>query len=304
MEHAAAKTETIKAPRKDLHQEVTDTIIRQLENGVIPWQQPWKDFGQPLRLPVNFVTGNKYQGINTLMLWTSSIEQRFSSNEWATFKQWASKEEFPRKGQRGSMIVYYSTFEKENEDGETENIPFLKSSYVFNRCQLTSYERPKRPVDEYAETLFDKIPPVEAFIENTQAVIEHGSDEACYHHIDDKIYMPYRSDFTANAVCTATEGYYSVILHELTHWTGHSDRLARGKGKRFSDWDYAVEELVAELGSAFMCADFGIATIDKGNHSAYISSWLKALRENKRYIFTAASEANKAVEYLKKLQVN
>lgn len=302
MENRSASIETIQPTetnftRKDIHQEVTSKIIAQLEKGVVPWQRPWDGEGGSLSLPKNFVTGNHYNGINIVMLWGSAIDNNFQSNEWASFKQWSEKKEFVRKGEKGTMIVYTDTYEKE-VDGEKRDIPFLKSSFVFNRCQLQSYTVPAKVEKLYDDPLWEKIYPVEEFIANTGAMVGHIGTDAFYDLRDDAIYMPSMERFTDNHITTATEGYYSSLLHELTHWTGAPHRLNRLLVSKFGDEKYVQEELTAELGAAFLCAGFEIATVPKGNHAAYIASWLKVLKENKHCLTTAASEASKAVNYL------
>ncbi|MBE9602653.1 ArdC family protein [Pedobacter sp. MC2016-24] len=287
--------------RKDIQQEITDKIIAQLEAGTIPWKKP---FAGPdhtiLGLPYNFTTDNKYRGINILLLWGASLEKEYQSNEWASFKQWNAKGESVRKGENGHTIAYYDNIIKE-VDGEIEKIPFLKVSKVFNRCQLASYE----PVQqEYVmpDNLVEKLDNIEDFISNTKAIVETGSHEAYYTRLDDKIVMPKPETFIDTDYNTATENYYSVLFHELTHWTGNVNRLDRINHKRFGDGNYAREELVAELGAAFLGASFEIISAEPINSAAYIDHWLKVLKDDKQIIFTAASHASKAVDYLYELQ--
>lgn len=298
-------TQTLSATKpqskyRDIHQEVTDIIINQLEKGTIPWRQPWQGQSNGFELPFNAISNNFYQGINIVLLWGASIDKKFDSAEWATFKQWSEQKETIRKGEKGSMIVYYDVIEKE-EEGETKKIPFLKAYHVFNRCQLNSYQSNETPSSTESSPLVNRIEVVDSFVENTQAVIEHGTDGAFYRPSEDKIYMPSVEAFQDTQSCTATEGYYSTLLHELVHWSGAEKRLARTKGKKFGDHQYAFEELVAELGSAFLCAEFDITTAEKGDHASYIASWLKVLKDNKHCIVSAASEASKAVNYIKNL---
>lgn len=288
--------------RIDIHQQVTNTIIKQLEEGTVPWHQPWIGKSPALlKLPKNVVSGNQYQGVNILLLWSAAINNNYTAPEWASFKQWNEKKEAIRKGEKGTMIVYYDTFEKE-VNGELKKIPYIKSSVVFNRAQLVSYT--PEPVETYIidKPLFEIIEPVEAFIANTKTIIEHHGDRACYVPSADKICMPHPEQFITTATCTATEGYYSTLIHELTHWTGNEKRLNRAGGKKFGDQHYAQEELVAELGAAFLCAEFGMTTAEKGDHAAYIDHWLKVLRENNRCIVSAASEASRAVAFMQGLQ--
>lgn len=299
---APLKTEQQPTSRRDVHQQVTDTIIKQLEAGTVPWHKPWN--GGPdriLSIPQNFTTGKRYRGINILLLWSSALNREFVSDEWASLKQWNEKKESIRKGEKGTFIVYYDKIEKE-VDGEIKEIPFIKTSYVFNRCQLSSYETRQKDELSNPVSLVERIENVDTFIRNTSVIVEHNGFSAYYRPSLDKIVMPWQETFMDTETCTATEGYYSTLLHELTHWTGAPNRLARQGGKKFGDNGYATEELVAELGAAFLSTEFGIATADKGDHAAYIDHWLKVLKENKHCIITAASEASKACDYLHSLQ--
>lgn len=290
--------------RRDIHQHVTDTIIQQLEKGVIPWQKPWNGpENRLMALPRNLTTGKKYRGANILLLWTSSFNNQLFTDDWASFLQWQDKKEVVRKGEKGTMIVYFDTFEKEVE-GKQEKIPFLKQSFVFNRCQLASYDFAAENPNLLNETsLVERIKKIDKFVTNTSAAIENNGFRAYYDKNDDKLIMPYKEAFNDTQNCTATEGYYSTLLHELTHWTGHPKRLDRKFGKKHGDNAYATEQLVGELGAAFLCAEFGIAIAEKGNTAAHINYWLEVLNENKHCLLTAASEASKAVDYLQGLQL-
>jgi antirestriction protein ArdC len=298
--HSNATNQTKKSSIQDIQQQVTDTIIQQLERGTVPWKQPWHSGNtRSFKIPTNITTGNRYRGINVLLLWTSAFTKDLGTDEWASFKQWQTKGEMVKKGERGSQIVYYDTFEKEIE-GEIKKIPFLKTSFVFNRSQLESY-RPVQ-IEKPIVDLTTRLQKTDEFVQNTKAVIEHREGQACYVPLLDKIEMPHREYFFNTETCTATEGYYSTLLHELTHWTGHQERLNRIKNKRFADENYATEELLAEMGAAFLCAEMEIGIIDNGDHANYISNWLNVLKQNKQCIFTAASGASSAVDYLHRLQ--
>jgi antirestriction protein ArdC len=291
-------TETIKT---DLYQEVTNKIIAQLEQGTVPWLQPWKSRRRGFSLPKNLTTGNRYRGINILLLWSAAVDQEFTVDGWASFKQWGESKERIRKGEKGTKITYFNFQEVENEQGEIDKVPFIKSSIVFNKDQLENFVE---PIDEDipSEPLFQKDNIVEQFIANTGIDVVHHHKGAYYRPADDKVYMPHPERFIDTDNATAKEGYYSALFHEVTHATGAKHRLDRKKPKRFADKDYAYEELVAELGAAFLCSKFGVTTIEKPNHASYIQNWLTALRDNKTFIFTAASEASKAVDYLENLQ--
>jgi len=296
--------ETFTVPRLDVHDLVTNIIISQLEKGVIPWQKPFADNSRSsFNIPFNYTTGNKYRGINVVLLWASALDRNYKTDEWASFKQWQSKNERIRKGEKGNLVVYYDTFEKDVE-GELQKIPFLKASYVFNRCQLESYQPVEvyEPVSPRKIVPFERIDAVDLFINNTGAIIGHHDGGAYYDRKADVIGIPNIENFEEVVGCTVTESYCSVLFHELVHWSGAPHRLDRTKGKKFGDQNYANEELVAEFGAAFLCAEFGLNTAEKGNHAAYIDNWLQVLKEDKKCIFRTASEASKAVDYLINLQ--
>lgn len=296
----ATKQEQATVNRRDLHQHVTDTIIRQLETGVAPWQKPWQGDELCLSLPYNFTTGNNYQGINILLLWTTAFSNNYQSAEWASFKQWQDKKEVIRKGEKGTLIVYYDTFEKE-EEGEIKKIPFLKSSIVFNRCQLASYT-PNKTTSIANSPTWERVNAMEQFVKNTKAVVKEHDGDAIYIKAEDHILMPKAEYFIQTYTVSPYQGYYTTLMHELTHWTGHPTRLNRQFGRRFADKVYAAEELLAELGASFLCADLGLPIYETGHNANYIANWLIALRNDKHFIFAAASEASKAVGYLHSLQ--
>lgn len=302
MENANTVQAAFTVPRLDVHDLVTNIIIEQLEKGVVPWKQPWTDEDSPsLGLPRNKTTGNYYRGINIVLLWSSSIKNNFKTDDWGSFKQWQSNKESIRKGEKGSLVVYYDTIEKE-QDGELQKIPFLKSSYVFNRCQLASFVTPEITETTNQKPSYEKIEAVDHFILNTGAIIGHHKGGASYNRKTDKISMPKIETFIETETCTATENYVATLFHELVHWSGAENRLNRVKGKKFGDQDYANEELIAEFGASFLTAGFGLRTAEKGAHSGYIDHWLKILKEDNRCIFRASSEGSKAVEYLHRLQ--
>lgn len=298
--------------KKDIYQQVTDTIIAHLEKGVVPWSCPWKtkstfSFG----MPFNHASGKAYQGVNIVLLWCAALQHNYQQSEWATFKQWSFKKEKIRKGEKGTMIIYYDTYEKE-KDGEIEKVPFIKSSYVFNRCQLESHMQEEDNDDDWdllvdeevanKKNSIQEIEAIEKFVENTDAWIENEDYGACYIGATDKIYMPYPMLFKVDENYSATDAWYATLFHELIHWTGHPKRLNRERHRKFGDKVYANEELIAEMGSAFLCSDFDISTRQYADQASYIAHWLKVLKENKYAIVKAASEASKAVGYLKGLQ--
>lgn len=275
---------------------VVDTILEQLNNGVIPWQKPWIGGNNvPFTIPKNTKTGERYIGINILLLWTAAHKKRYQTQEWATLKQWNEQGEYIRKDETGHLIIKYNKTEKE-VDGEIKEFRFIKRHKVFNRCQLQSYQPKPAPINTGYN--FEKLDKVEDFINNTGAIYGHDWDGPYYDLSSDTITLPYINCFFDTETCTAREGYYNVLFHELGHWTGSTNRLNRDMSTK----GYALEELTAEFTAAFLCADHDIPTLEKGDHTGYISHWLKALKDNKQMLFTAASQASKAVDYLYKLQ--
>lgn len=289
--------------RKDIQQTVTDTIVEQLEKGTIPWQKPWAEkLSAPFELPKNAATNSHYNGINIVLLWTSVLKNSFTTQHWASFNQWKAKNQYVRKGEKGTLVVYYDTYEKEI-DNEVQKIPYLKHYYVFNKSQLEGYNPEEQFAYSEDQPVFaERIDEVDQFVEATEAIIESHDGGAIYRPKDDKILMPYFENFKDTFGCTAQEGFYSTLFHELGHWTGAKHRLDRLNHKKFGDKNYAAEELTAEFTSAFLSSGFGLATLEKGDHAAYIENWLKVLKDDKTILFTASSAASKAVDYLMKLQ--
>jgi antirestriction protein ArdC len=279
------------APRADVYTRITDTIVAALEQGVRPWLKPWSvehtsgRITRPLRH-----TYEPYNGINVLMLWAESVDKGFASPIWMTFKQALELEAHVRKGEHGSPVVYADRMTRTdtNEQGEEidHQIPFLKAYTVFNVEQIEGlpshfYAKPTEPLP---------------LTERTGADIRHGGNMAFYAPGPDRIQLPPFEAFRS------PETYYATALHELTHWTRHESRLTRDLGrKRFGDEGYAREELVAELGAAFLCADLGIEGEEREDHAAYLASWLKVLKDDKRAIFQAAAHAQRAADFLNSL---
>lgn len=279
-----------KTNKTDFYQEVTNKIIDALEQGVKPWQCPWRE-DVVAGLPLNFSTHNKYRGMNIMLLWMSTQLNGYGSAQWLTFKQAVANGGKVRKGEKGTRIFFYKMVEKE-QDGKKEEYPMLKTYVVFNLDQIEGIEVVSDELtEEVSAEDVDTLDEVESFLHATGADIHYGGQKAYFRPSTDEIVIPDRYRFSETA------DLYATILHELTHWTGHKSRLNRESKGGFGSKDYAFEELVAELGSAFLMADLGI----KGEvqHESYIASWLQALKSDKRYIFKAATLATKAHEYLK-----
>ena len=293
---------TATTPRIDVYTRVTNRIIEELEQGVRPWLKPWNAEHAAGRItrPLRF-NGEAYKGINILMLWQSAELQGFSCPFWMTFAQAKELGGFVKKGEHGSPVVYASTFKKKEqaETGEEieAEIPFLKEYTVFNASQCEGLPEKYYALAEPKEAIPERIERADTFFANTKADIRTGGNQAFYAIQADYVRMPPFETFRD------AESHAATLAHELTHWTRHESRLNREFGrKRWGDEGYAMEELVAELGSAFLCADLHITPEIREDHASYIDSWLKVLKQDKRAVFSAASHASKAVDFLHGLQ--
>ena len=276
---------------RDLYQEVTDKIVESLEQGCAPWVRPWVSNARFGGMPHNAISGKAYRGINVALLFTP----QYATQGWMTFKQAIDVGANVRKGEKGSMIVFYKPFAvtdrnaapDENGNRAERMIPLLKCFHVFNVEQVENLPAKFAPVT-------DERPEIERHAAADElmgkATVRHGGDRAFYAPSVDAIQLPNPQDFENVA------SYYGTALHELTHWTGHASRLAREYGKRFGDQAYAREELVAEMGAAYLCAHVGIA--GKLQHPEYIANWLQVLKGDKRAVLMAASAAQKAADYV------
>lgn len=292
LEHSgSSKTKFCKGnDKKDIYLTVTESIIEALESGVKPWVCPWKRNGTLSGIPSNFATTTAYSGMNIMLLWCSAAKQGFNDSRWLTYKQAQALGAQVRKGARGTTAIFYKTLEKENEQGETEQIPMLKTFTVFNVEQIDGLTLNSEALITQPVSEFDPLPQVEALFQRSGAKITERGQQAFFTPVTDEIYLPERHLFTDAA------NFYATGLHELTHWSGGKKRLNREMKGKFGSEDYAFEELIAELGSAFLMADLGVS--GDVQHESYIASWLKALKNDKRYIFKAASSASKAHRYL------
>ncbi len=290
------------ASKRDVYQSITDQIVASIEAGAGAFTMPWHiDVGNAMQS--NSLTGNTYNCVNVIALWAAAELRGFTKGYWATYKQWSLLGGQVRKGEKGSVVVFYKQTDIEinnPETGEQENksVRYARSSHVFNVEQVEGWQAPKPAVRDSAQVLVE----AERFVTATSADVRIGGDRACYRPRTDHIQMPDRGRFTGTETISATESYYATLLHELTHWTGHASRLDRDLSGRFGRESYAMEELVAELGAAFLCSDLGITNQPRPDHAAYITNWLTVMRQDTRAIFTAASKANEAKTFLKGLQ--
>jgi antirestriction protein ArdC len=288
--------------RPDLHARVTDRIVAALESGVRPWMKPWNAehaagrITRPLRH-----NGIPYRGINVLVLWLEAEAKGFAAPIWMTFQQAKELGGHVRKGEHGSPVVYSSSITKEeqHDDGTAEEreIHFLKGYTVFNVEQVEALPAQFYALAEAPKEHIQRIARAEAFAANTSAEVRHGGDRAYYAQGEDYIRLPPIEAFRD------AESHAATLAHELTHWTKHKKRLDRSfDAKRWSDEGYAMEELVAEIGAAFLCADLAITPEVRDDHAAYVGHWLKVLKDDKRAVFTAAAHAQRAVDFLHNLQ--
>ncbi|MCR9089477.1 MAG: zincin-like metallopeptidase domain-containing protein [Rhodobacteraceae bacterium] len=288
--------------KKDIYQNVTDKILSDLDRGELTWLKPWSASHMEGRV-VRPLRHNSipYNGINVLMLWVAIVEAGYTSPFWMTYKQATAHGAQVRKGERGSLVVYANTITKteETSDGSEEErrIPFMKGYTVFNACQIDGLDTHFYATPEPKAYPSGRIGHAEAFFSATEADLRHGGNSAHYAGTSDHVQMPVFEAFRS------PEAYYATLAHELIHWTKHKSRLDRDLGrKRWGDEGYAREELVAELGAAFLCADLMLTPEPEPEHAAYIQSWLKVLKRDKRAIFSAAAHAQRAADYLHSLQ--
>lgn len=275
--------------KRDLHQQITDRILSTVDEAG-NWKPCWR--GMNATMPTNAVTKASYHGANVLSLWIDGAIKEFPTQQWASYKQWQSIGAQVRKGEQGSPIIFYKQVPGKTEDDTGYSL--MRSSTVFNAAQVDGFEQ--------EAVHHDNITPIErceAYFAGAfnNAVIKHSDEGRAYFSpTQDFVMMPHITAFHA------AEHYYSTLGHELVHWTGHKSRLAREFASRaFDKQTYAKEELVAEIGSAFITAALGIDHATRDDHASYIKSWLGALRNDKTLIVKAASLASKAVEYIEQL---
>jgi antirestriction protein ArdC len=278
--------------KPDIYQRVTDKILQAMAAGPGEWRMPWQVTASNA-IPVNAVSQQMYRGVNVLVLWVTAQEQKYESNLWATYKQWRDLGAQVKKGERAAPVVFWKVTDKEvaaehEENAETKRLFLARGYSVFNVSQVEGYtatQETKVSHDERIET-------AERFFFGLGADIRHGGGRAFYRVEDDFIRIPELHTFRTSI------DYYSILAHELTHWSGAEKRLNRDLSNRFGSEAYAAEELVAELGAAFSMARLGLSSEPRPDHAAYIAGWHTLLQNDKRAIFTAAAKAQQAVDYL------
>ena len=286
---------------RDIYREVTDTILAQLEKGVRPWQRPWETGVEAEKpaptLPLRH-NGEPYRGTNVVLLWSAASERGYDKPTWMTYRQAQELGGNVRQGEKGVLVTFAKTWTKKEVDPETgieeeKEVPVMKGYTVFNVAQIDGlpqryYERKSEEMSAAA-----RIEGAEAWLQATGVELRHGGDKAYYSPAGDYVQLPSFAAFREPL------GYYATAMHEITHWTRHPDRLDRNFGqKRFGDNGYAMEELTAEIGAAFVGAETGIAPEVREDHAAYIGAWMAVMKDDKKAFFTAASHAAKAAEFL------
>jgi antirestriction protein ArdC len=297
-------SKTNEGQRTDIHARITDRIIEDLASGVRPWMKPWSAGNTHGRItrPLRH-NGQPYSGMNVLLLWSEQISRGFTSSMWMTFRQALELGAAVRKGETGSTVVFASRFTKSEADGNggavDREIPFLRAYCVFNVEQIDGLPEQCHILQKPIEDPIARIGNADRFFRNTGAIIRHGGNQAYYSPVMDHIQMPPFEAFKDTA------SYYATLSHEATHWTAAENRVGRDLSRYQKDRsERAREELIAELGSCFLCADLGIAPElePRPDHASYLQSWLTVLANDKRAIFQAAAHAQRATAFLHDLQ--
>jgi antirestriction protein ArdC len=278
----------------DIYARVTNAIVTAIEAGAGEYRMPWVIRQDKGFSPISVSTVKPYRGINTLVLWAQAQTKGYSSALWGTYQQWQSLGGQVRKGEHGSPVVYWGTYEAEAQEGDERSGRhlFCKGYTVFNLDQVEGCKLPKRFEPKLSRN--ERIGRAESFFAGVGVHVRDGGNRAFYRpDTHEAVYMPGFDQFSDRV------DYYSTLAHETTHWTSHASRCDRQLGKRFGDAAYAMEELIAELGSAYTMAGLELELTPRTDHAAYINSWLKILKSDKRAIFTAASQAQKAADWMR-----
>lgn len=282
---------------RDIHAEITVKLITAIEakpgDPILPWHR-----GGANEVPRNIASGQDYQGVNILNLWVTGQLAGHTSSVWGTYRQWRDLDAQVRKGATATPVVFYKQITKAGDNeattGETETTyRVLKWFPVFNANQVDGFS-PAAPIGPALPRLED----IDAAVRATGAEVREGGDRAYYVPSLDHIQMPDGHRFFDTKTASRTENFYAVLLHELTHWTGHKTRLDRDLAQRFGSEAYAMEELVAELGAAFLCARLGLTPVPREDHARYLANWLAVLKSDTKAIFTAAAKAQAAADFI------
>jgi antirestriction protein ArdC len=304
MGRSTSTTATGAENRTDIYQRVTDKIVAAIEAGLaagksgMPWHRK-SHGGTATGLPMNAASKTSYRGVNVPVLWATADAAGYGTGLWATYKQWGEMGGQVRKGEQGTPVVYWKITRpsergdasSEDEAGGKRGSFFVRYYNVFNQAQVDGATLPADTTPVLAES--ERIARAEAFIAALPGLdLRHGGGMAFYMPSQDRVQMPAFGDFKD------AESYYAVLYHELTHWVGAKHRLDRDLTGRFGSAAYAADELVAELGAAFLCAAQALSCEPRPDHAKYVQNWLQVLRNDKRAIFTAAAKAQQAADWL------
>lgn len=283
--------------RDDLHASITNQLIAAIESDPGSPALPWRRQNGLAPIPSNIASGNTYNGINILNLWASAHLCGYDLPLWGTYKQWTDAGCQVRRGEKATLVVFYREYEatpdpERDDDGKRR---VMRGSSVFNAMQVEGYTPPPAPLSLGP---IERIEQADRFTQATRADIRHGGDRAYFRADTDHIQMPDEGLFTGTKSMSRSEGYYATLVHELVHWSGAKARLDRDMSGRFGSEAYAAEELIAEIGAAFLCAQLGITQELRPDHARYLASWVALLKSDSGAIFAAAARASEAARYL------
>jgi len=270
----------------DVMAAVVEDIIAAIEAGVDTWQMPWRT---SFTIPTNASTGVPYKGGNVLACWITGAHRAYSTQLWATYKQWAAMDRQVAKGQKGLHLVKWSPIERPQPDGTIKKLMIPNGFVVFNEAQLEHAGEPDYELDvsEWPACT------AEMWLDLAMVPARCTVGAPAYHTRDDAVSMPPIVAFDT------TDDYLATFAHELAHWTGHESRLARDMTGRFGSDSYAMEELVAELSAAFTCARYNVRPADRTDHASYLDHWVRVLRADPKVLWTVASKAQAATDHLR-----
>jgi antirestriction protein ArdC len=291
-----------KAPKRDIHRDVTDKILAAIEADPGEFKMPWRRRDRGLTLPRNFITKSTYSGINIFGLSAAAILRGFEHNLWGSYKQWEAAGAQVRRGAKAETVVFYKNFETEPDPNEPEDDGqrrVARANHVFNIAEVEGVVLP--PVAEPGP-LIERLAKVDRYVANTKVPVKIGGDRAIYRHSIDTVHMPEEGLFTGSDTMSRQESYYATLLHEICHASGHKSRLNRPVPKSFGDPVYIEEELLVELAAAILCAELQVTQDTRPDHAQYIHHWHQLLKSDSKAIFRAAARASEAVNFLNRLQ--
>ena len=279
--------------RADVYTRITSEIVAAIEQGAGDWRMPWHHDGSHVARPQNVLSSRPYRGVNVIALWVAAFAGQHASGNWGTYRQWRELGAQVRKGERSTTVVLWKelnqTEEQARDEEDGRRRMFAKAFYLFNAGQVEGWSgaEPASPLPSS-----ERLAQADAFHAALNISTVNGSESAHYRILEDRIHMPDFQRFHEPV------GYYGTLLHEAAHATGAKHRLDRDFSKRFSRETLAMEEMTAELTAAMVLAGLGIAHHPRPDHAAYVASWLRALKDDPRAVFTAASRAQAASDWM------